>query len=64
MELLYSPKYYAFLAAGSFLMAALSFSGLFLQQEDLIGRLITGSAWSIVTLGWLGQLFQARVNSS
>ncbi len=56
-----SPAYFAFLAAGSFLMAAISFSGVLLFKEDLIGRLITGSVWRLVTLGWLGEFFHVRI---
>ena len=63
MRLQTSPKYNAFLAIGSFLMAALTFSGLFFLKEDIVGRLITGSAWSLVTLGWLGQYFYAYQKS-
>lgn len=55
-----SPKYFALLAAVSFLMAVISFSGIFFMKEDLTGRLITGSAWSLVVFGWLGQFFSSR----
>ncbi len=55
-----SPAYFAFLAAGSFLMAVISFSGIFSSKADLIGRLITGSLWSLVSFGWLGQFFHVR----
>jgi len=55
-----SPGYYAVLTTGTFLMAVISFSGLFFFKEDLIGRLISGSAWSLVTIGWLGQFYQAK----
>ena len=54
-----SPRYYAFLAVGSFLMTVLTFSGIFFLKEDVVGRLIIGLAWSLVTLGWLGQFFHA-----
>ncbi|UCF64763.1 MAG: hypothetical protein JSW33_02705 [bacterium] len=56
-----SPAYYAGLSAATFLMAAISFSGVFFFKEDLIGRLISGSAWSLVMFGWLGQYYQARM---
>jgi hypothetical protein len=56
-----SPGYYAVLTAGTFLMAVISFSGLFFFKEDIIGRIISGSAWSLVTIGWLGQFYQAKM---
>ncbi|NIR47353.1 hypothetical protein GWO43_02610 [candidate division KSB1 bacterium] len=54
-----SPKYFASLAFGSCLLAIISFTGL-VTKADLVGRLIMGVAWSIVTFGWLGQYFQSK----
>ena len=59
MKLHTSPKYYAFLAVGSFLITVLTFSGILFLKEDAVGRLITGLVWSLVTLGWLGHYFHA-----
>lgn len=60
MKNTHSLKYYAWLAGGSFLMVVIHFSGLFLNLKDLTGRIISGAAWSIVTLGWASQFFKAR----
>lgn len=56
-----SPTYFAFLALGTFIMAVISFTGIFFSKTDLISRLITGSLWSLVTFGWLGQFFNSRI---
>ena len=64
MKLQNSPKYLAFLAVGSFLMAIISYSGLLFLKADLVGRLITGSAWSIVSFGWLVNFFNARIKKN
>lgn len=63
MKMPKSPAYFAFLAIGSFLMAVISFTGIFFLKDDLIGRLIVGSAWSIVTFGWMGQFFNSRIQN-
>jgi len=57
----HSSRYYAFLTVATFLMALVSFSGLFFFKEDVTGRLISGSAWSLVTLGWLGQFLKVKI---
>lgn len=59
MKLQTSSTSYAFLTVGSLLMTVLTFSGIFFLKEDVVGRLIVGLSWSLVTLGWLGQLFHA-----
>lgn len=54
-----SPRYYAFLAIVSFCMVVLSFTGIFMKAE-ITGRLIMGFAWSVVFIGWIMQLINAR----
>jgi len=54
-----STRYFAFLATGSFLMAVITFWGVFLEA-DLTGRIIVGIVWTLVSLGWLGQYFRAK----
>ena len=59
----YSSGYYAFLTLATFLMAIISFSGIFFFKEDITGRLISGSAWSLVTLGWLSKFFKVKMRN-
>ena len=63
VKLTKSPQYYAVLAAISYLMMVISFSGIFFLKEDIIGRLITGTAWSVVAFGWLRHYFYTRLKN-
>ena len=40
-------------------MVVLSFTGIFMKAE-ITGRLIMGFAWSVVFIGWIMQLINAR----
>lgn len=50
------PKHYMVAIIVSFVIAAISFSGVILKN-DAVGRLIFGFVWLIVGIGWLGQYF-------
>jgi hypothetical protein len=52
-------KYYMFAMIVSFVIAAISFSGVILKN-DLVGRLIFGFVWVIVGIGWLGQYLNLK----
>jgi hypothetical protein len=53
------PKYYMVAMIISFVIAAISFSGVVLKN-DLVGRLIFGFVWVIVGIGWLGQYIHPK----
>ncbi len=53
------PEHYMIAMIVSFVIAAISFSGVILKN-DVVGRLIFGFVWVIVGIGWLGQYFNLK----
>ncbi|NIM91484.1 MAG: hypothetical protein GTO17_11115 [Candidatus Aminicenantes bacterium] len=53
------PKLCQSAAILSLAIALISFSGIVLKN-DFAGRLIFGSTWSLVGIGWLGQYFHSK----
>ncbi len=52
------PKHYMIVTIVSFVIAAISFSGVILKN-DAVGRLIFGFVWLLVGIGWFGQYFHS-----
>jgi len=49
-----SKYYYPFLIILSLILAIIFYSGIVLK-EDMTGRIIIGTIWLIVSLGWLSR---------
>lgn len=56
------PQHYVIAAVVSFLIAAVSFSGLVLR-DAMPGRFIFGAAWSVVGIAWSSRYYYARLRA-
>jgi uncharacterized membrane protein YczE len=58
-----SKFYHLFLIITSLVLAILFYSGIVLK-DDLTGRIIIGTVWFVVSIGWLGQYVNKIVKHS
>ena len=54
-----STLYFLILSISALSIALIFISGIVLKT-DLTGRIIIGSIWLIVSIGWLGKYFHTR----
>ena len=53
-----TQKHRVIAASGAYVLAALSLSGVFI--EDMTGRLLVGAVWLVAAVGWTVQYRQRR----
>jgi len=58
-----SKLYFLLLSMGSLSVALISFSGI-VMKEDLVGRVIIGCVWLLVSVGWMGRYFHTKKNEN
>jgi len=58
-----SKLYFLLLSMGSLSVALISFSGI-VMKEDIVGRIIIGCVWLLVSVGWIGRFFHTKKNEN
>lgn len=54
-----SKYYYPFLIIGSLVIAIIVYSGV-VMKGDMTGRILIGSVWLLVSIGWIGRYLHTK----